>query len=298
MPFQGYVTVGVNLRGTTCSGGALSSWRPQASTGMTWWRPGPPDVVEWQRRHGRDLLRATAVSTSGRPTLRTCGDPPASPYSDTYSGILYPGGILNDGFALGWATEREQDALPKAHTWVKNRITNGDTVCAENQVLRLQAKPLLDRIHNTPFADHEFDYLNTETFVHKIKMPVYLSAQWQDEQTGGSSANLIPFFDPANKRVFGDFTNGVHVEPMGPEVLEEQLNFVDLYVGKRVPHISNLLAFGIPSVLADLFHATDRVSSFYLPYDLWTLEPNYAAALAKWEAQPRAGPLGERRPDR
>lgn len=289
-PFQGYVTVGVNLRGTTCSGGAFEFMEDlQALDGY--------DVVETlaHQTWSNGNVGMAGISYSGYsqlyvgstnpPHLRAIA--PTSPYSDTYSGILYPGGILNDGFALGWATEREQDALPKAHTWVKNRITNGDTVCAENQVLRLQAKPLLDRIHNTPFADHEFDYLNTETFVHKIKMPVYLSAQWQDEQTGGSSANLIPFFDPANKRVFGDFTNGVHVEPMGPEVLEEQLNFVDLYVGKRVPHISNLLAFGIPSVLADLFHATDRVSSFYLPYDLWTLEPNYAAALAKWEAQPR-----------
>jgi predicted acyl esterase len=289
-PYQGYVTVGVNLRGTTCSGGAFEFMEDlQALDGY--------DVVEllarqsWSNGH----VGMAGISYSGYSQLYvgSTNPPhldaiaPASPYSDTYSGILYPGGILNDGFALGWATERENDAKPKAHAWVRNRINNGDTTCAENQVMRLQAKPLLQRIHDTPYADHEFDYLNTETFVHKIQMPVYLSAQWQDEQTGGSSANLIPFFDPANTRVFGDFTNGTHVEPMGPEVIQDQLTFIDLYVGKRKPHTADLLSLGIPSILADLFLAGDRDNDFKLPLHSWNSKPDYATALADYEAQPR-----------
>jgi predicted acyl esterase len=288
-PYQGYVTVGVNLRGTTCSGGAFEFMEDlQALDGY--------DVVETlahQTWSNGDVGMA-GISYSGYsqlyvgatnpPHLRAIA--PASPYSDTYSGILYPGGILNDGFALGWATEREDDAKPRAHQWVKNRIDNGDTTCAENQIMHSQAKPLLQRIHNTPFADHEFDYLNTETFVHKIKMPVYLSAQWQDEQTGGSSANLVPFFDPANTKVYGDFTNGTHVEPMGPEVIQDQLAFVDLYVGKRKPHTSSLLLLGVPSILADLFQASDRDADFGLAFNSWNTYPDYASALAAWEAQP------------
>jgi hypothetical protein len=289
-PYQGYVTVGVNLRGTTCSGGAFEFMEDlQALDGY--------DVVEllarqtWSNGH----VGMAGISYSGYSQLYVgATNPPhldaitpSSPYSDTYSGILYPGGILNDGFALGWATEREDDAKPRAHSWVRNRINNGDTTCAENQVLRLQSKPLLQRIHTTPFADHEFDYLNTETFVHKIGMPVYLSAQWQDEQTGGSSANLIPFFDPANTRVFGDFTNGTHVDPMGPQVIQDQLTFIDLYVGKRKPHTSNLLYLGMPPVLADLFGAKDRESDFTLPLHSWNYKADYATALADWEAQPR-----------
>lgn len=289
-PYQGYVTVGVNLRGTTCSGGAFEFMEDlQALDGY--------DVVETlaHQTWSNGNVGMAGISYSGYSQLYVgATNPPhlqaiapASPYSDTYSGILYPGGILNDGFALGWATERQDDAKPAAHQWVKNRINNGDTTCANNQVLRLQSKPLLDRIHNTPFADHEFDYLNTETFVHKIKMPVYLSAQWQDEQTGGSSANLIPFFDPSNTRVFGDFTNGTHVEPMGPEVLLDQLTFVDLYVGKRKPKVAGVLGLGIPSILADLFHAPDRDADFGLPWNPWPNKPDYATALADYEAQPR-----------
>ncbi|MCU1369456.1 MAG: putative hydrolase, CocE/NonD family [Ilumatobacteraceae bacterium] len=289
-PYQGYVTVGVNLRGTTCSGGAFEFMEDlQALDGY--------DVVETLAKQtwSNGNVGMAGISYSGYSQLYvgSTNPPhlnaiaPASPYSDTYSGILYPGGILNDGFALGWASEREADAKPKAHTWVKNRITNGDTTCAQNQVMRLQSKALLQRIHDTPFADHEFDYLNTETFVHKIGMPVYLSAQWQDEQTGGSSANLIPFFDPANTRVFGDFTNGTHVEPMGPEVIQDQLTFIDLYVGKRKPHTASLLTLGIPSILADLFQAPDRDEDFGLPFNSWNQKPDYATALADYEAQPR-----------
>lgn len=288
-PYQGYVTVGVNLRGTTCSGGAFEFMEDlQALDGY--------DVIETlaHQTWSNGNVGMAGISYSGYSQLYvgSTNPPhleaiaPASPYSDTYSGILYPGGILNDGFALGWATEREQDAKPAAHSWVKSRINNGDTTCAQNQVMRLQAKPLLQRIHTTPFADHEFDYLNTETFVHKIKMPVYLSAQWQDEQTGGSSANLVPFFDPANTRVFGDFTNGTHVEPMGPEVIQDQLSFIDLYVGKRVPHTANLLSLGIPSILADLFLAGDRDTDFRLPFNTWNTYADHASALAAWEAQP------------
>jgi hypothetical protein len=288
-PYQGYVTVGVNLRGTTCSGGAFEFMEDlQGLDGY--------DVVETLAKQtwSNGNVGMAGISYSGYSQLYVgATNPPhlnaiapASPYSDTYSGILYPGGILNDGFALGWATERQDDAKPKAHTWVKNRINNGDTTCAQNQVMRLQSKPLLDRIHNTPFADHEFDYLNTETFVHKIKMPVYLSAQWQDEQTGGSSANLIPFFDPSNTRVFGDFTNGTHVDPMGPEVIQDQLTFIDLYVGKRTPHTADLLVLGIPGILADLFNASGQGAKFGLPRP-WNTEPVYEKALANWEAQPR-----------
>jgi predicted acyl esterase len=280
----------VNLRGTTCSGGAFEFMEDlQALDGY--------DVVETlaQQTWSNGSVGMAGISYSGYSQLYVgATNPPhlnaiapASPYSDTYSGILYPGGILNDGFALGWATERQDDAKPRAHGWVRSRINNGDTTCAQNQVMRLQSKPLLERIHNTPFADHEFDYLNTETFVHKIKMPVYLSAQWQDEQTGGSSANLIPFFDPANTRVFGDFTNGTHVEPMGPEVLQDQLTFIDLYVGKRKPHTADLLTLGIPSILADLFLAGDRDADFALPFNTWNTKPDYATALADYEAQPR-----------
>ena len=46
---------------------------------------------------------------------------------------------------------------------------------------------------------------------------------------------MIDTFDPATPlRV--QLTNGTHVESLGPEHLNRYLEFVDFYIGKRVPH--------------------------------------------------------------
>ena len=287
-PLQGYVVVGINMRGTGCSGGAFEFMETLQSTDGY-------DAIEtiakqsWSNGH----VGMVGISYSGYSQLYVAATnpphldaiTPLSPYSDTYSGILYPGGILNDGFAVDWATERENGAKPSARPWARTRIANGDTVCRDNQLLRLQSKPLLARIHATPFADHEFDYLNTETFVDKIKVPTYLASQWQDEQTGGSAANLIPLFDPHTK-VFASFTNGTHVEPEAPSEIYESMVFIDLYVGKRIPHTDNVLAIVAGSVLSGIFHSSDT-AKYQLPPNPWPQQPSYAAALATYEAQPR-----------
>jgi predicted acyl esterase len=287
-PYQGYVVVGVNMRGTGCSGGAFEFMETlQGTDGY--------DVIETiaHQSWANGNVGMVGISYSGYSQLYVgATNPPhldaitpLSPYSDTYSGILYPGGILNDGFAVDWATEREDGAKPAARPWAKTRINNGDATCARNQLLRDQSKPLLQRIHNTPYADHEFDYLNTETFVDEIKMPVYLASQWQDEQTGGSAANLIPFFDPETE-VWGSFTNGTHVEPMAPSELFEALVFIDLFVGKRIPHTSRYLSFGAAAVLADLF-GSDDIDAFGFPFNAWYQQPSYEAALAYYRSRPR-----------
>ncbi len=286
--YQGYVVVGVNMRGTGCSGGAFDFMETlQSLDGY--------DVVEtlarqsWSNGH----VGMVGISYSGYSQLYVgATNPPhldaitpLSPFADTYTGILYPGGILNDGFAVDWATERNDGAKPKARPWAKTRINNGDTTCAHNQLLRLQSPDLLDRIESTPFADLAYSYLDPETFVDKIKMPTFLSSQWQDEQTGGSAANLVELFDPDTK-VFANFTNGTHVEPMAPSEIYEAMVFIDLYVGHRIPHTANLLSLGAPAVLADLFGAPDRDADFGLPFNGWPQQPSYEAALAYYEAKP------------
>jgi hypothetical protein len=286
--YQGYVVVGVNMRGTTCSGGAFDFMEAlQGTDGY--------DIVETlaHQSWSNGNVGMVGISYSGYSQLYVAATrpphllaiSPLSPFSDTYTGILYPGGILNNGFALSWATERENDAKPAAHQWVKNRIANGDTTCAQNQVMRLQSRPLYQDIHSHPFADHQFDYLNTKTFVNKINVPTFLSSQWQDEQTGGSAAQLAALFAPEAK-VRANFTNGTHVEPEAPTEIAEAMVFIDLYVGKRIPHSSNLLILGAPKVLAGLFSSTDE-KAFQLPFNGWPQQPSYAAALAYYESKPR-----------
>ena len=114
----GYATVGVNMRGTGCSGGAWDYFEPlQALDGY--------DAIEviaaqpWVA-HGR--VGMVGISYSGITQLFVAATrpphlaaiTPLSVIADTYRGVLYPGGILNTGFAVPWAEDRQSDARPRA----------------------------------------------------------------------------------------------------------------------------------------------------------------------------------------
>jgi hypothetical protein len=283
-PYDGYVTVGVNMRGTTCSGGRFSFFEPLQSTDGY-------DAVEalaaqsWSNGN----VGLVGISYSGYSQLYVAAtDPPhlraitpLSPFGDTYRGILYPGGILNDGFALSWATDRQDAARPANDQWVKDRIAGGDTTCAANQVMRLQSENMLAEIQPGRFDERPLgDYLDTTTFVDKIDVPVYLASQFQDEQTGGSAMEDATILDthPDFKAVF---TNGTHVEGLGPTELPRVLEFIDFYVGMKIPKLGAELRVGVPPALESIFGGP-----ITLPYDRFSSYTSYAAALAAYQAEP------------
>ena len=75
---------------------------------------------------------------------------PLSVIDDTYRGTLYPGGILNTGFAVPWAKERTEQAAPYGQGWEKPLVDAGDTICAANQLVRLQNPDPLAADHRQP----------------------------------------------------------------------------------------------------------------------------------------------------
>ena len=97
---------------------------------------------------------------------------------DNTATTLYPGGILNTGFALSWAKDRVHDAQPASATggqaWALKRIQGGDTTCKANQALHPEAVDLLrqDRRPTASTCPKVADPLAPVTFVHKIKAPV------------------------------------------------------------------------------------------------------------------------------
>jgi LPXTG-motif cell wall-anchored protein len=283
-PYQGYVVVGLNVRGTTCSGGAFDFFE------------------ELQNRDGYDAIETLAnqpwsngdvgmvgisymgisqlfVAQTQPPHLRAIT--PLSVIADTFRSTLYPGGILNTGFAVAWATDRVNSAKPAAHQWVKDRISGGDTVCAENQKLRLQSVDLLKKIDDNPYyLASGGDQLSPRTFVDKIKVPTYIGGAFQDEQTGGAWSTMLDQFDPATKvRAF--LTNGTHTESLAPQDIVRLTEFIDFYVGKRIPKVSPLVRFAAPSVLKLIFGG----SAIGLPPDRFTGAASYGAALASYESE-------------
>lgn len=279
-PYQGYVVVGLNMRGTTCSGGAFDYFEANQSLDGY-------DAIEvlahqpWTAHdvHAKAKIGMVGLSYMGisqlfvgqtqPPDLQAIT--PLSTIADTYRSTLRPGGIVNNGFALSWAQERVDSARPAAHQWVKDRISGGDTTCRDNQRMRLQSTDLIDKNDSNPFyLSAGGDELSPRTFVHNINVPTYLGGAWQDEQTGGQFSTMYQAFDPtlrADHQVRAYLTNGVHTESLAPQDLTELMGFVDFYVAKKVPKINSLLFIGVPPALHDVFGGTQLA----LVSNRWTL---------------------------
>ncbi len=138
----GFTVVDVNMRGTGCSGGAFDYFdRLQSLDGY--------DVIETVARQPwvtNGKVGMMGISYGGISQLFVAQTRPPSlaaisPLSviDQTQTTLYPGGILNTGFALSWAEDRVDDARPATaetgQDWAYERIQGGDETCKANQVL-------------------------------------------------------------------------------------------------------------------------------------------------------------------
>ena len=130
---MGFAVVDVNMRGTGCSGGAFDFFEPlQNLDGY--------DVIEtiahqpWVLDHKVGMMGISYGAISQLFTAQL--DPPdleaISPLSpiDAIATTLYPGGILNGGFAVTWAQQRQEEAEPagpnSGQPWAYQQIQSGD----------------------------------------------------------------------------------------------------------------------------------------------------------------------------
>jgi predicted acyl esterase len=280
----GYAYVGVNMRGTGCSGG---SWRffetAQNVDGY--------DVIEtvaaqsWVANHQVGMVGVSFpgisqlfVAATRPPSLAAIT--PLSVLDDAYRSTLYPGGILNTGFAVSWLTERVEESKPYGQAWTKARADAGDETCAANQKLRLQNPDMLAEVRANPFYDDTLgDAIAPSTFVNRIDVPVFLAGAWQDEQTGGHFPAMLDDFT-GSPHVYATLMNGLHTESIGPSVFPRLVEFLDLYVAHRVPSLG--AARLIAPVLAAGIYGTDQVT---LPPDRFA-GMTYDDALATFESDP------------
>ena len=161
---------------------------------------------------------------------------------DNSATTLYPGGILNTGFALTFARERDYDAEAAApghgEQWALKRIRGGDRVCAANQALHPEAvSDVMQVFANRYYVPSVAGPLNPTTFVHKIRVPVYLACQWTDEQTGGHCPDLAEHFTGTRLKWF-TFTNGAHIDSLDPVTALRWYDFLSLFVARRLPVLS------------------------------------------------------------
>ncbi|GIU88178.1 MAG: hypothetical protein KatS3mg009_2693 [Acidimicrobiia bacterium] len=238
----GFATVGVNMRGTGCSGGAFQFFETLQSTdgydvveaiaAQPWVEHGEVGMVGLSYPGISQLF----VAATQPPHLAAIA--PLSVIADTARGTLAPGGILNNGFATSWAEERQRDAqaAPEGgQAWARRRIENGDETCRANQALRDQSPDILEMIdENRYWTDEVAAPLAPELFVDRIEVPVFLAGAWQDEQTGGYFANMLDDFTGTDRAWF-TVTNGGHTDALGPAVFDRWLQFLQIYVARDVP---------------------------------------------------------------
>jgi predicted acyl esterase len=286
---MGFTVVDVNMRGTGCSGGAFDFFEPlQGLDGY--------DVIEtianqpWVLHHEVGMM---GISYGGISQLFTAATRPPhlaaiSPLSviDNTQTTLYPGGILNTGFALEWAKERVHDAEAAApghgQEWAYKRVQEGDSTCAANQALHPEAVDLLKKVEDNSHYDPKVaDPLSPITFVKKIDVPTFMACQWTDEQTGGHCPTLAAHFTGTTKKWF-TFTNGTHIDSLDPATFNRWFDFLSLYVAKRAP---NLGAAVLRAAAPLVFQEAMGIPGLTLPPDPIQLQPTYGTALSAFESQ-------------
>jgi predicted acyl esterase len=294
---MGFTVVDVNMRGTGCSGGAFDFFEPlQSLDGY--------DVVEivarqpWVRHNKVGML---GISYGGISQLFTAKTRPPSlaaiaPLSviDATQTTLYPGGVLNTGFAVAWAKERMHEAKPTTEKdgqeWAWKRIQEGDQTCVANQALHGHAANLMKKIRaNSHYRPKVADPLSPVTFVDKINVPVFMACQWTDEQTGGHCPTLARNFTGTDRKWFS-YTNGTHVDSLAPENFNRMYDFLQLYVAREAPiEDSAAIRAAAPVIYEEAF----GVSGVTLPPDPIQQEPTYESALAAFEQLPSVRVLFE-----
>lgn len=329
-PANGFAVLSLQMRGTACSGGAFDLFGPTLATDGY-------DAIQELAQQSFVLNHKVAlvgISYSGISQFAVAGlNPPGlaamapmSPTDDLYS-TGAPGGIRNSGFAAGWINDRVHDAqaAPNGQAWANAEIAAGDTTCAANQQFHAQAQDVQSILNADPSRNPAlYDVRSPALWATHITVPVYLTGALNDEQTGPQWPALITAL-AKDKSVFATMQNGTHVDSFSPTILGRWLEFLDLYVAKRVPTtpgaLGQIIMSGVqptsggPAVtvrfttdktyaaaLADFVKNTPRVRVLFdngnSSAGAGVLNPAYEMALTSWPpndpklAQPMAYNLG------
>lgn len=280
---NGYATVGVNMRGTGCSGGAYDFFEElQLLDGY--------DIIEtvaaqsWVDGH---RVGMTGLSYPGISQLFVAEQHPPSLAAITPLSVIggtystgRPGGIFNDGFALDWITNVVDKAAPYGQGWEQGRVDAGDKICAENQLLHGQKVDVIAEAKATPYyTDELVGRLDPTAFAHEITVPVFLGDGWQDEQTGPFFFTLLDKLTSAPIKRFTMY-NGVHIDGFAPQMLVEWKAFLDIYVAHKVPVISTDVRNLAPLLFSQIFK-----TSMAIPPDRFASYATWQDAKAAYEAE-------------
>jgi predicted acyl esterase len=313
---SGFATVSLQMRGTGCSGGAFDLFGYPSDYDAY----DAIEIVAHQGWVAHHRVGMVGISYSGLSQFPAAGtDPPGlaaiapmSPTDDLFS-TGYPGGIYNDGFAASWIKQRVEDAKAAAsfhggrlsrlstapvpnvgQPWVYYEIDaeltasgGHSSTCLADQALHNQSESLAGLVGPKLVAPRTgpgrqaslFDRRSMTEWASHINVPVFLSGALQDEQTGPQWPALIDAI-PRTTPVFANMVNGGHIDSTDPQTISRWLEFLDIYVARKVPTAPNIIA----AEFLDKFtgFAAGVSSQAPLPAIRFTQAPNVAAAQAEF----------------
>ncbi|MGK0361171.1 MAG: hypothetical protein ACI9U2_003489, partial [Bradymonadia bacterium] len=281
----GFATVGVNMRGTGCSGGVFDIFNPaQHADGY--------DIVETVARQPwvlHNKVGMVGLSYSGIAQLFTARTNPPSLAAVTPLSVIadpwlqqWPGGIYNQGFTRSWLDQRDSQASAGGQAWTQRRIADGDAKCEANQLLRNQNIDFESFLRGLVFYRDDAADRSLPLLVPSIQMPVFLMGAFQDEQTGSQFGNMLDAFRGASVAKFTLY-NGRHPDGYSPMVIMRWFEFLSFYVAKRVPKLHPAVRQLGPGEFASNFNVMeapleeDRFAGFG--------DDEYEAALAVYEGE-------------
>jgi uncharacterized protein len=288
-PLLDFAVVSVQMRGSGCSGGAFDLFDlPTTYDGYD-----AVETVAAQDWVKRGKVGMAGISFSGTTQLFTAGTrpphlsaiAPMSVTDDLYTGTGYPGGIFNSGFARSWIRERLDDARPAprgGQPWARALVRAGDKRCRANQRLRLQTQDALRLQRASPFRTPSlFGRRAPGPWLRRVKVPVFLVGQFQDEQTGGHFAESLSYLN-GKPSVWISLQNGVHADSLGPSTITRWAEFMKLYVAGEVPRIP-------PAVIAlsgELYRFLADAGAAPVQQSRFASFPSVAAAKAAFGRDP------------
>ncbi len=107
----------------------------------------------------------------------------------------------------------------------------------------------MDKIDaNSHYNASVADPLDPISFVNKIKVPVFMACQWEDEQTGGHCPDLVQHFTGTQHKWF-TFTNGAHVDSLDPDTFDRWYDFLELFVAHQAPIVNQAVIHAAAPVI-------------------------------------------------
>jgi hypothetical protein len=209
----GYAYIGVNLRGTGCSGGHFDFFQPaEAVDGarvIRWiteqaWSDGRVGMI------GKSYPGITQLFVAAQQPPGLVAIAPGHFFADAYRDVARPGGIENWGFSSLWSFVGRP-----SYEFVSSpgEVVGGDAQCVNGSVAvprDLATNPFV-QLQAHPFDDALMAERSPITYLDRIDVPMLMTLAWQDEQLASRQTHLISALDDLGRPDWwATLTNGDH----------------------------------------------------------------------------------------